>query len=83
MKGTQRNDSDDLSNKGHQPRYTLMTSGTNVTNRNVHRLGTNTSLNQWKPNTVHLNLLRSYGNVLVKLTNLFDDQPKLLHDTHK
>jgi len=43
-KGTQRNDSADLTNKGHQPRYTLMTSGTNVTNRNVRRLEMNTSL---------------------------------------
>jgi len=43
-KGTQRTDSADLSNKGHQPRYTLMTSDTNVTNRNVCRLGMDTSL---------------------------------------
>jgi hypothetical protein len=44
MKGTQRTDSAELSNKGHQPRYTLMTSDTNVTYGNVRRLEMNTSL---------------------------------------
>jgi hypothetical protein len=44
MKGTQHTDSADLSNKGHQPRYTLMTSDMNVTKRNARQLGMNTSL---------------------------------------
>ena len=38
MEGTQYIDSADLRNKGHQPRYTLMTSSTNVTTSNVRRL---------------------------------------------
>jgi hypothetical protein len=33
MKGTQRTYSTDLSNKGHRPRYTLMTSDTDVTKK--------------------------------------------------